>query len=203
MKTMKLFISMAVVAITAMLSAAIALADEFKTMDGKEYKDAKVTRVEPDGIVVKTKSGISKLYFVELAQDVQRRFNYNPQQASAYSAAQVAAYSAMETGQNGAENQPERMAPQNQPGLNQQEPAANNGAALQGQPTTPFYGYPPPRNVYTNVRSQTRRPKPTPEPVQPSVPKTFAPKGPNNPPYKPLQHAPPPAPKTHEKKTHK
>jgi hypothetical protein len=40
---------------------------------GKEYKDATVTRVETDGILVKYKSGISKLYFTELPEDVQKR----------------------------------------------------------------------------------------------------------------------------------
>src|SRR5690348_11639831 len=74
-----------IIAIVAALSASLALADDFKTMDGKEYKDATVTRVEPDGIVVKVQSGISKLYFGELPKEVQQRFNYNPQQASAYS----------------------------------------------------------------------------------------------------------------------
>jgi hypothetical protein len=82
--------------ISAALSASLALADDFKTIDGKEYKDARVTRVEPDGIVVKRKSGISKLYFVELPQEVQRRFNYNPQQARAYSAEQAANYAAVQ-----------------------------------------------------------------------------------------------------------
>ena len=80
------------IAILATLSAvSLALADDSKTTDGKEYKDATVTHVEPDGIVVKTKSGISKLYFVELPKEVQQRFNYDPQQATAYSAAQNAA----------------------------------------------------------------------------------------------------------------
>ena len=37
--------------------AAAALSEDFKTVNGKEYKDATVTRVEPDGIVVKTNSG--------------------------------------------------------------------------------------------------------------------------------------------------
>ena len=69
----------------------IALADDFKTLNGKEYKDATVTHVEPDGIGVKTKSGISKLYFQELPKEVQQRFNYDPQQAAAYSAQQNAA----------------------------------------------------------------------------------------------------------------
>ena len=56
--------------ILAALSASIALADDFKTINGKEYKNATVSRVEPDGIVLKSKSGISKVYFVELPKDV-------------------------------------------------------------------------------------------------------------------------------------
>ena len=71
------------------LSASLALADDFKTIDGKEYKGATVSRVEADGIIVKTKSGISKLYFVELPKEVQQRFNYNPRQAAAFASAQT------------------------------------------------------------------------------------------------------------------
>lgn len=54
----------------------LALADDFKTINGKEYKNVTVTRVEADGIVIKTKTGISKIYFVELPKDVQERFHY-------------------------------------------------------------------------------------------------------------------------------
>ena len=56
--------------------ASIALADDFKTIDGKIYKDATISHVEADGIVIKTKTGISKIYFVELPKDVQERFHY-------------------------------------------------------------------------------------------------------------------------------
>src|SRR5438046_8955634 len=66
--------------------ASIALAEDFKAIDGKEYKNVTVSRVEPDGIVVRTKSGISKLYFVELPKEVQERFHYNAASAAAYSA---------------------------------------------------------------------------------------------------------------------
>jgi len=66
-----------------------AFADDFKLVTGKEYKNVTVTRVEPDGIVLKTKSGISKVYFVELPNDVQQRFHYNAAIASAYSAQQT------------------------------------------------------------------------------------------------------------------
>ena len=65
-------------AILVALSASLALADDFKTIDGKEYKNAKVSRVEPDGLVLMTKSGISKVYFVELPKEVQKRFGYDP-----------------------------------------------------------------------------------------------------------------------------
>jgi hypothetical protein len=68
----------------------VALADDFKTLAGKEYKDVTVSRVEPDGIVVTSKSGISKIYFTELPKDVQSRFGYDPQKAGDYSAQQSA-----------------------------------------------------------------------------------------------------------------
>lgn len=69
--------------------ASIALADDFKTYDGKEYKNATVRRVEPDGIVVATKGTLLKLYFTELPKDVQERFHYDPASAAAAQAAAV------------------------------------------------------------------------------------------------------------------
>ena len=57
------------------VSASLGLADDFKTIDGKIYKDATISHVEADGIVIKTKTGISKIYFVELPKDVQERFH--------------------------------------------------------------------------------------------------------------------------------
>jgi len=67
------------------------LADDFKTTDGKEYKNVKVSRVEPDGIVLTSSSGISKVYFTELPKEVQERFHYDAAKAAAYSAEQNAA----------------------------------------------------------------------------------------------------------------
>ena len=68
----------------------IALADDFKTNAGKEYKNVTVSRVEPDGVIVTGKSGISKIYFTELPKDVQQRFGYDSQKAADYSAQQSA-----------------------------------------------------------------------------------------------------------------
>jgi thioredoxin-like negative regulator of GroEL len=81
---------MKVLAYFILSCATVALADDFKTVRGKEYKNVTVSRVEPDGIVLRSKSGISKVYFVELPSEVQQRFHYNAT-AAAYSAAQAAA----------------------------------------------------------------------------------------------------------------
>jgi hypothetical protein len=67
-----------IIAIIATLSAALALAEDFKTINGKIYKDATISRVEADGIVLRTKAGISKVYFIELPKDVQERFHPSP-----------------------------------------------------------------------------------------------------------------------------
>jgi hypothetical protein len=66
------------VVILTVCFASFALGEDFKTINGKEYKDATVSRVEPDGIVLKTKSGISKVYFRELPKEVQERFLPSP-----------------------------------------------------------------------------------------------------------------------------
>src|SRR5215471_9287776 len=70
----------------------VAFSDDFKTLAGKEYKNATVSRVEPDGIVLTTEAGISKVYFTELPKEVQQRFGYDPQKAGDYSAQQSAGF---------------------------------------------------------------------------------------------------------------
>lgn len=62
-------------AILACLSVSFALAEDFTTVTGKIFKDATISRVEADGIVVRTKTGISKVYFVELPGNVRERFH--------------------------------------------------------------------------------------------------------------------------------
>jgi hypothetical protein len=64
------------IAILAALAVSLALAEDFKTVSGRVYKDATISSVEADGIVLRTKTGISKVYFVELPKDVQERFHY-------------------------------------------------------------------------------------------------------------------------------
>jgi hypothetical protein len=71
--------------------ASIALAEDFRTVNGKEYKNATVSRVEPNGIVVRFSGGIVKIPFTELSKEVQERFHYDSQKAAAAYAEQMAA----------------------------------------------------------------------------------------------------------------
>ncbi len=79
--------SLSVVVTLIFTLASAGLGDDFKTLDGKEYKNVTVSRAEPDGIVVTSDSGIIKLYFAELPQDVRAKFNYDPVKAREFAAA--------------------------------------------------------------------------------------------------------------------
>ncbi len=105
--------------------------EDFKTVNGKEYKDASITRVDPDGIVVKTKSGIAKVYFAELPKDVRERFHYDQQKASAYSAEQAANYTAYQKQQEEAQRQREAATAKQKTILLEQDTAKNRTQALQ------------------------------------------------------------------------
>jgi thiol-disulfide isomerase/thioredoxin len=72
------------------LIAGIAFGEDFRTINGREYKNVRLSRVEPDGIVLVTSSGISKIYFTELPKRVQERFHYDATKAAAYSSSQAA-----------------------------------------------------------------------------------------------------------------
>jgi hypothetical protein len=117
------------VLILLILFASVVFADDFKTMDGKEYKDATVSRVEPDGIVVKTKSGISKLYFAQLPPEVQQRFHYDPRTAAAYDARQALRYEVYQKQQEAARYRQEDVDAQNRANIAQQQ-AANARAQV-------------------------------------------------------------------------
>ena len=75
-----LFVSLIVLA-CARLSA-----EDFTTIEGKKYEGVTVSRVEPDGLMVVTDSGIAKIPFARLPEDVQKKYGYDPKTAAAFSA---------------------------------------------------------------------------------------------------------------------
>lgn len=110
-----------------------AFAEDFKTVNGKEYNDATVTRVEPDGIVVKTNTGVTKIYFTELPNDVQERFHYDSAKGASYSAEQAANYAAYQKQQNETQRQQQAAEAKNNAALAEQQAAASRMQALQTQ----------------------------------------------------------------------
>ena len=66
----------------SVLLAFAALAEDFKTVEGKEYKNVTVSRVEPDGIVITFSGGIVKIPFTELSPEIQKKYGYDPKAAA-------------------------------------------------------------------------------------------------------------------------
>jgi len=111
--------------------AAAAFAEDFKTVNGKEYKDATVTRVDPDGVIVKTKSGITKVYFIELPKEIQERFHYDSEKAASYSADQATNYTAYQKQQDETQRQHQAADATNNAAVAAQQAATNRTQALQ------------------------------------------------------------------------
>ena len=111
--------------------ASAAFAEDFKTANGKEYKGATITRVEPDGIVVKTNSGITKIYFTELPKDVQEHFHYDSEKAASYSAEQATNYTAYQKQQDETLRQQQAADARNNAAVAAQQAATNRTLALQ------------------------------------------------------------------------
>src|SRR5438270_11340385 len=105
-------------------------AEDFKTIDGKEYKNVTVSRVEPDGIMLTSSSGIFKVYFSELPKEVQERFHYDATKATAYSAQQVAADAALQKQQQEGQRKREESVVRNNAYLAEAEAAHNRGMGI-------------------------------------------------------------------------
>ena len=123
--------SIKVVTLLILCFTTAAFAEDFKTINGKEYKDATVTRVDPDGVVVKTKSGITKVYFIELPKEVQEHFHYDSEKAASYSTEQGTNYTAYQKQQEETQRQQQAADAKSKAALAEQQAATNRTQALQ------------------------------------------------------------------------
>jgi hypothetical protein len=55
---------------------------DITTLDGKTYEDARVTRVEADGVHITFREGIVKVPFNQLPQELRRQYGYEPAKAT-------------------------------------------------------------------------------------------------------------------------
>jgi hypothetical protein len=77
-------IPLATLLIIALSTSAALNAEDIKTTTGQEYKDATISRAEPDGLVIIYSAGIVKIPFTELSADLREKYHYDPQAAAAY-----------------------------------------------------------------------------------------------------------------------
>jgi hypothetical protein len=87
-------LTLAKLTILTVLCASLALGQTqnftITTISGKQYKNATISRVEPDGITVKFSGGLVKIPFPELSKELQEKYRYDPQKAAAAYAAEAA-----------------------------------------------------------------------------------------------------------------
>lgn len=67
-----------------------AAAESFVTLSGEVYLDARVERAEPDGLVVRHRTGEAKLLFTDLPEPVRRAHGFDPQRAADHARTQQA-----------------------------------------------------------------------------------------------------------------
>lgn len=80
MTGMKTLIPLLIAALTATAIAQEKLT--FKTRLGIDFKDVTLTNVEPSGITIETASGLERIPFKVLPDDLQKRFGYDPAKAA-------------------------------------------------------------------------------------------------------------------------
>jgi hypothetical protein len=74
-------------ALSIMLTTGLVIAEDIETTKHKIYKNATISRVEPDAIVITIKSGIVRIPFTELGEEYQKRFGYDAEKAKAFAEA--------------------------------------------------------------------------------------------------------------------
>jgi hypothetical protein len=64
-------------------------ADDITTLRGEKFTNVIISRVEPDGIVVRKRDGIMKIYFSDLSPELRRKYGYDPEKAAELPAAEA------------------------------------------------------------------------------------------------------------------
>ncbi|MEX2580708.1 MAG: serine protease [Verrucomicrobiales bacterium] len=54
------------------------------TTSGKEYREARIKAVEPDGLLLSHEGGVAKVLFTDLAKEIQEQHGYDPAAATAF-----------------------------------------------------------------------------------------------------------------------
>ena len=63
---------------------------DITTVDGKTYRDCRVSRVDPDGICVLWSSSGARIKFANLPEPVRAQYGYDPEKAGAFERSEAA-----------------------------------------------------------------------------------------------------------------
>ena len=72
-------------------TASLVRAEDVTTLSGTTYRQVRLVRVEPDGVVWEHATGICKVDFTDLPETLQKTYHYDATKAVAYQAAQTEA----------------------------------------------------------------------------------------------------------------
>jgi len=93
-------LSLTVALVSRVVIAGDHATSDITTREGKTYKDVKVQRAEPDGILCSYRAegggiGVAKVKFAVLPEALQREYGYNAQSAAAFESSQTQAQIAL------------------------------------------------------------------------------------------------------------
>ena len=133
-----------IICIFSLITATALFADDIKTLSGMTFKNVTITRIEANGITIGYDTGVTKLPFSDLPEDVRTKYGYDPKKAAAFTeveqataaqrnAANLARQQAEERNQ---ENYRQKLAGTESERSPQQTSSPAPGQAPQQQPVT-------------------------------------------------------------------
>lgn len=85
-----------VIAIFLLFGLASAAAEDLTTLAGRTYKEARVSKVFPDGVIVIHASGTARIKYTDLPPEWRGRYNFDPEKAEAFAEAEAKKQAAFE-----------------------------------------------------------------------------------------------------------
>ena len=67
-----------------MLLGIVAIADDITTLDGRTYRNVKITLSDPISITVSHSNGVGRILFQEMSEELQKKYGYDAAKAAAY-----------------------------------------------------------------------------------------------------------------------
>ena len=74
----------ALIAVISALSVHLCTAEDMTTTDGTVYRNATVTKADPDALKISFEDGLARIPFEKLPEDIRQKYGYTPEAAAAF-----------------------------------------------------------------------------------------------------------------------